>query len=488
MKFWIACIVTMVVLPFGISTNAAAGEGANDEVDDIKRILEEQEQTIDQLKARIGELEAETEASEPPPVGAAASEVSESGEVQSPFEQAEEEMGLRGRKAPVTYRQTYTDRQEAAARPGDFVLDPEYRGFIPVPKTVFLIKLNAKPRVDMIASSEGAGTDFRFVPALFPVDDESGYGGGWRFSANANGSQLRMDIRAPSMKGNFRFYYQNDFFGDNQKHMRYRLQHLYGEFYGVLGGFTYGLFEDPDAWPDTVDYEGPNAVVFARRALGHYKMSLFDDWELTVGLEDPDIYVDIPEEADAAKRTRAPDGGFNIRWTPGELGHVQFSTIFRSIGIQGDDVSNQDVFGWGVNLAGSLNVADPTTIQFWFVYGNGVGGMGNDTSFLNSDAALDANGRLVALRYWSAMGAVTHRWTPRWRSTATYGYVNLENTAAQEDNAYRLSHYASANVMYQVFKRLSVGLEGLYGYKKVKSGADSDVFRIQLGFAYSIFD
>ena len=176
------------------------------------------------------------------------------------------------------------------------------------------------------------------------------------------------------------------------------------------------------------------------------------------------------------------------RWTPGVLGHMQFSTIFRSIGINGDTVPDQDVFGWGVNLAGSLNVTDSDAVQFWFVYGNGVGGMGNDTSFLDSDAALNAAGRLVALRYGSAMGAITHRWTPRWRSTATYGYVNLENTAEQDDNAYHLSHYASANLVYQVFKRLSVGLEGLYGYKKVKDGRSTDIYRIQLGVAYSIFD
>ena len=42
--------------------------------------------------------------------------------------------------------------------------------------------------------------------------------------------------------------------------------------------------------------------------------------------------------------------------------------------------------------------------------------------------------------------------------------------------------------MYQVFKRLSVGLEGLYGYKKVKDGHSTDIYRVQLGIAYSIFD
>jgi hypothetical protein len=49
------------------------------------------------------------------------------------------------------------------------------------------------------------------------------------------------------------------------------------------------------------------------------------------------------------------------------------------------------------------------------------------------------------------------------------------------------TRYASLNLVWQVRKRLSLGLEGLYGFKE-KSGADGDAFRIQIGAVYSIFD
>jgi hypothetical protein len=55
--------------------------------------------------------------------------------------------------------------------------------------------------------------------------------------------------------------------------------------------------------------------------------------------------------------------------------------------------------------------------------------MGNDTSFLNSDAAFDATGDLEALPYWSLMAGYTHHWNERFRSTLTYGYVNLDNAS-----------------------------------------------------------
>jgi hypothetical protein len=481
----IACVFVAVLFALSSSPTALAEQSTDAELNEIKAMLEQQRKTIRAMERRIQEMEADQaapEAAVPPPAAAKP----DPGEAPSPAEDAEAKMRKEDahRVARVKYRHMMNDRQLSAGRASDYTLTPQYRGFIPVPNTVFAIKFNAKPRVDFVGDTGNPGTDFRFVPAKFPANESNG----WQFSGNANGSQLRLDIKAPEQPGNFRFYYQNDFFGSNDSNMNYRLQHLYGQYYGFLGGFTYGVFEDPDAWPDTVDYEGPNSVIFSRRALFHYKVELSDEWQLTLAMEDPDIFVDTTGDVGADQRSRAPDTGFNIRWVPGDLGHVQFSSIYRSIAVNGDTFSNDDVFGWGLNTAGSLNITSKDTLQFWFVYGEGIGGMGNDTSFEDSDAAFNSSGDLEALEYWSTMVALTHRWAPRWRSTATHGYVNLENVGSQDADAYHASHYASLNLMYQVYKRLSIGVEGLYGWKEVNDGRDTDLFRFQLGLAYSLFD
>jgi hypothetical protein len=480
-------MVAIVLMLLASARNAPAQPASQEEIDELKRLIELQEQSIRDLKARVQELEGERPAAPP---AAAAPVVAEPGAAPSPIEEAEARMRVGatyGRQSPVRDRGYLDDRQEAAARPGDYTLDPQYRGYVPVPNTVFMIKFNPKPRLDMMIDSQNAGSDFRFVPALFPIEGTAAHGGGEQFNMNGNGSQLRVDMRAPAMAGNLRIYYQNDFFGSDSRHFQYRLQHFYGQFQGILGGYTYGLFEDPDAWPDTVDYEGPNAVIFARRPLLHYKRQINDAWNFTVGLEDPDIFVDTSSQPDADLSTRAPDGGFNVRWEPGS-GHAQFSTIFRSVGASGTTEGGQDVFGWGVNLAGSFDVTDRATLLGWVVYGQGVGGMGNDTSFINSDAAFDADGDLVALDYVSALGAMTYHWTQRWRSTATFGYVNLQNAGGQPDDAYDRSYYASGNLVYQLFKRVSIGGELLYGLREVKSGDEGDLIRFQLGVVYSPFD
>jgi hypothetical protein len=65
--------------------------------------------------------------------------------------------------------------------------------------------------------------------------------------------------------------------------------------------------------------------------------------------------------------------------------------------------------------------------------------------------------------------------------------VNLQNEQAQAAEAYHETYYSSANLVWQLRKRLSVGLECLYGYKDEKSGSYGDVWRVQTGIVYSLF-
>ncbi|HEY8239982.1 MAG TPA: hypothetical protein VIH35_00970, partial [Kiritimatiellia bacterium] len=76
----------------------------------------------------------------------------------------------------------------------------------------------------------------------------------------------------------------------------------------------------------------------------------------------------------------------------------------------------------------------------------------------------------------------------KWRSTVTYGYVDLDNSDGQAGDAYHTTTYASANIICQVRKQMSVGLEALYGDKETKDGSEGDVWRVQLGLAYALFN
>jgi hypothetical protein len=460
-----------------------------EEFQQLKAAVQQMQKTIDALNAKIADLErakaapAMTPAPAAPAPPAATNRLEATSQSYQTMEKIAEGQTV-GQKSQVDYRGSMNDQQEAAARPKDYTLDPQYRGFIPIPNTPVLIKFNAKPHLDLTTDNKNTGDNYRFAPALFPLKGDPNYGGGSQFNVNANGTQLRLDVRAPDMPGDLRFYYQNDFFGSDTSDMKYRLQHLYGEFFGFVAGFTYSVWEDPDVWPDTVDYEGPNSVIFARRPVAHYTHAFNDEWNATVGVEKPGFGVD----GAATTLTPMPDLGFNVRWEKSGVGHVQLSSIFRDLGARDAMGTDQHVFGWGLNLGTALELGKRDSLQFLGVYGEGVGGLAND-AFSPLDAAFSNSGSLEALPFWSAMFGLTHRWSDQFRSTVSYGYVNVDNTAGQALDAYHVSHYASVNLVYQMRKHLSIGLEGLYGLKEARDGRDSgNVFRIQLGLVYSLFD
>ena len=58
-----------------------------------------------------------------------------------------------GEAGEVSDRTALNDQQEAAARLDNLTMDPEYKGFIRIPNTEVIMKLNAKPHVDVTADS-----------------------------------------------------------------------------------------------------------------------------------------------------------------------------------------------------------------------------------------------------------------------------------------------------------------------------------------------
>src|ERR1700746_3096419 len=340
------------------------------------------QKSMEQMQAKIAELEQENKkqkqqaaasraAPSAPPEGPAAGPASENVGGNQVVTIAPTAVTIEGHASEIKDRSAMDDQQEAAPRPNDLTLDPKYRGFVPIPNTPVLIRFNAKPRVDFTDDPQNTGNPDRFVTAQIPVDGDFFQGGGNQFNVNAKGSQLSLDVRAPELPGSPRFYYQNDFFGSGGGDLNFRVRQLYGQIYNVVLGQTFSVFEDPDAWPDTVDYEGPHSAIFARRPLVRYLWEINKHWQMNFGLEKPGSEVDTSIDADARSVNHAPDGGFNIRYEDSAIGHVQLGAIFRDIGVKGPIVGNQNTFGWGGNLSTWLNVFDRDSMQAQLTYGQG---------------------------------------------------------------------------------------------------------------------
>src|SRR5215471_4370736 len=380
------------------------------ELDDLKAQMRVMQETMDQMQKKITHLEQENQkqkqqqqqqvatskkAPAPPAEGSRPPPPLIDANGNAVVTIAPQTVTIAGHASEVTDRPAVNDQQEPAPRPNDLTLDPKYRGFVPIPNTPVLIKFNAKPRVNFTDDPQNTGNPDRFVTAQIPVDGDFDKGEGNQFNVNSKGSQLSLDVRAPELPGSPRFYYQNDFFGSGSGTLNFRVRQLYGQIFNVVLGQTFSVFEDPDAWPDTVDYEGPNSAIFARRPLVRYQWQAAKNWQLNFGLEKPSSEVDTSIDPDAQQVNHAPDGGLNLRWENSDYGHIQLGAIYRDIGVKGPIVGNQNTFGWGVNLSTSLNVFDRDSIQAQLTYGQGLFRDFND-DFQNNDAVFNSSGNLTA--------------------------------------------------------------------------------------------
>ena len=356
---------------------APASRADDAELDALKKSVEQMQQTINTLNQKIDKLERERQQEKAAAAAAPALAAAPPAEAAppSPAEEA----------ASKALETILTSQGIGPQAP----VDPKLRGFVRIPNTGVMLRFNAKPRVDFTYDTGNAGDDNRFVTAKIPVTGDPTKGDGPVFNANGKGSQLVVDVRAPDVSGSPRFYYQNDFFGSGSAEFNYRIQHLYGSIYNVTIGQTFSPFEDPDIWPDTVDYEGPNSMIFARFPLVRYKLPLGERWALNGGLTQPDTQASDVDGATASGVNHTPDFAFNLRGESADLGHVQLSTVFRDLSAKSATLGKDSVFGWGLNLAATLNIKLPwktddvkeDVLGGQFTYGEGLGRYGNDSGF-----------------------------------------------------------------------------------------------------------
>jgi hypothetical protein len=207
-----------------------------------------------------------------------------------------------------------------------------------------------------------------------------------------------------------------------------------------------------------------------------------------VSVEQPNSDIRFSQNGAAAVAiTPAPDGALKFRYE-GERGHIQVASIFRELAVRLPNGGPQEsAFGWGVNALGAMRVYGRDNIVYQVVYGNGISRYVNDTGGLGLDAAPRrvTDLTLKAPPLFAPYLSYQHHWTRSVRSAATFGFVQLQNTAFQPGNTYHKSTYSSGNIIWNATGALDFGAEFLYGWVEQKDGAKANAPRIQFSGSYS---
>jgi len=277
----------------------------------------------------------------------------------------------------------------------------------------------------------------------------------------------------------------------------FRLRHAWGELGHFGAGQTWSPFMDIDVFPNSLEYWGPNGMVFFRNVQVRWT-PIQGDSNVVIALERPGasadggIYTDRIALQDIRPQFKWPDLSGHVRIAR-SWGYVQVGAIVRKIAWvdQNGDVFNFSgtAIGWGVNTSSNIKFTKNDTGRFSVVYGEGIQNYMNDApvdvgvknNFSNPISPVKG----VALPVLGVVAFLDHNWSDRFSTAAGYSMVNIDNSNAMARNAYHQGHYALVNVLYHPVKQVTMGGEFQFGRRvNFTDGFNYNDYKMQFSFRY----
>lgn len=235
-------------------------------------------------------------------------------------------------QAKLRQRKGLDKKEIGEPRVNNAPLYPEAKGFIEIPHTGGAeFRIGGSVRLDMMRDFEPAGEAALFVPSTIPVTgvtpgDENS------FNMDIMPTRLTLEVRRPSDMGPMRAYFEFNMFGPDGT-TGFNIWNAYVQAANILVGLAYSPFMDIDAFPVTVDFEGPNSAAFLIVPQIRYTLPLHRHWNLGLGLMQPQSEVQLPSVL-AAPVNSAPDVSLRLRREEG-WGHVQLRLRGPGPGLRG---------------------------------------------------------------------------------------------------------------------------------------------------------
>ena len=304
----------------------------------------------------------------------------------------------------------------------------------------------------------------------------------------------------PTKYGELKTIFEFELFGTgvDAGQTTFRLRHAWGELGHFGAGQYWSTFVDPDVFPNTNEYWGPNGIPWFRNVQFRW-MPLKGKNSITIAAERPGASADLGQAADRIElqgvkpRFNLPDLTGNVRFDR-NWGHVQISGVVRHM--KWVD-TNDDQFdlsgsatGAGISISSGLNFGKKDVGKFSYTYGHGIQNYMNDAPVDVGVVPNPGNARTPvtgkALPMWAWMAYLDHTWNKRFSSSIGYSMLDISNSEGQTADAFRRGHYASGNLLFYPTDRVMLGTEIIWGRREnFRDGFSSEDVHLQFSFKYN---
>jgi hypothetical protein len=397
---------------------------------------------------------------------------------------------LRGETAQAPAGAALTEAGQAVAD----VQDPEYEKVIAPTGTV--MDLYGAAMLDM--GYQGGQSDPDWFDVVRPTKlpsykDQFGEDG--NFFSGVRQSRMGVSTSTPTKYGDLKTIFEFELFGvgADAGQTTFRLRHAWGELGQFGAGQYWSTFMDIDVFPNSIEYWGPNGMVFYRNVQARWTPWSDGDSRFAIAIERPGASGDGGKFADRVELEgvtgdfKLPDLAAHYRWAR-DWGHIQAAGILRKIewnDLNDDefDLSGSDT-GWGINLSGNYRIG-PHVLRGSVVYGEGIQNYMNDASVDIGvvenfpDLVRPIYGETIPL-----LGIVAFldlNWSDEWTSTIGYSMQDNDLPDGQSGSSFAKGHYALANILWHPVPEFFVGPEIQWARREnFNDGFTSDDLRIQV--------
>ena len=189
--------------------------------------------------------------------------------------------------------------------------------------------------------------------------------------------QTRFGVKTstPTSLGDLKTIFEFELFGTgvDAGQTTFRLRHAWGEMGHFGAGQTWSPFMDIDVFPNSIEYWGPNGMVFFRNVQFRWTPIKTDRNTFMIAAERPGasadqgVYSGRIELSNITPQFILPDlsmqGHFDRKW-----GYFQIASMFRRIAWVDNNATPKlnlsgSAFGWGINASSNLKFGENTTAR-----------------------------------------------------------------------------------------------------------------------------
>ena len=315
--------------------------------------------------------------------------------------------------------------------------------------------------------------------------------------------QSRFGVRStvPTQYGDFKAVFEFEMFGVgvDAGQTTIRLRHAYGELGQFVAGQTWSPFMDPDVFPNSVEYWGPNGMVFFRNVQFRWQPVHNGNKQVMIALERPGASADLGSVADrdilqgVSFHFPAPDVSARVRYG-GERTYIQFAGMLRYISWNDNAPTpltnlSGHTFGWGAHVSSNIGVGAKDTFRWSAIYGHGVENYMNDAP-VDIAPTLTTNPRRPLtgdpLPVLGIVAFYDRYWSERWSTSIGYSLVNIDCVPLQLPDSFRRGQYGLVNLLFYPVKNAMMGAEFQWGRRQnFADGWIYDDYRVQFSARYN---